>query len=228
MHVEPPPHGAALLDTLARLPPGAPALAVMRHSVRGPVDDLRTAPDVLLTPEGEAAARQWGESLPKRTVVRLGHSPIRRCGQTAEGIAAGAQRRGGRVELEGPDPALGAPYLQDLERLIEAARRYDPPAFVRAWFDEQLPAGIVQGADRAALELASVARARLAATPEGGLTLLVSHDWNVMLLRERLLGVRHDEAGWLDYLDGVVLVAEAGRVVLRWREHARPLPEEAS
>jgi hypothetical protein len=49
-----------------------------------------------------------------------------------------------------------------------------------------------------------------------------------MLLRERLLGVRHDEAGWLDYLDGVVLVAEDQGVTLRWREHARRLPAEVS
>jgi len=223
MHDAPLPYGDPLLRTLAALPPGAPAVALMRHSIRGPVTDLRTAPDVLLTEEGELAARRLGERLGTARPVRLAHSPVRRCAQTAEGIAAGLAGLGGRALLDGERPELGAPYVRDFERIVLAARHYDPHAFVRAWFGGRLPEGIVDDACTAARGMLDAARAELARTPPGALTLLVSHDWNVLLVRELYLGVRHEEVGWLDYLDGVVLVDVGGGLLLRWRDHVRAI-----
>jgi broad specificity phosphatase PhoE len=226
MHDAPLSYGDGLLAALHDLPSEAPAAALMRHSVRGPVTDLRTSPDVQLTPEGVVAARRFGQGLPAGRPVRLVHSPIERCAQTARAVAEGFVRAGGSAEVLGPLPVLGAPYVQDFERLVEASGRYDPWAFVRVWFDGRLPAGIVLPADEAARGQLDVLGAHLAGTPGGGLTLLVSHDWNVMLLRERLLGVRHDDAGWLDYLDGVVLAAGATGLRLRWRDAVRRVEED--
>lgn len=225
MHDVPLPYGDPLLATLAALPPAVPAVALMRHSIRGPVTDLRTAPDVLLTSEGARAARRLGERLGAARPVRLVHSPIRRCAQTAESIAEGLSAIGGRVHLDGERPALGAPYVLDFERLVEAAGQYDPLSFVRAWFGGRLSPGIVAEARAAARGLLDTALDELARTPSGSLGLLVSHDWNVLLVRELYLGVRHEEVGWLDYLDGVVLVATEGGLELRWRGHVHRLEE---
>ena len=220
MHDGPLTCGDALLATLASLPSDAAAVALMRHSVRGPVTDLRTSPDVRLTPEGEAAARRLGHALPRVAGLRFGHSPIERCAQTARGVAGGFDQAGGRTEALGAFETLGAPYVLDFERLVEAAGAYDPRTFVRAWFDGGLAPGILLPAPQAAEGQLQVARRELDRTPPGHLTLLVSHDWNVMLVREHYLGVRHEQAGWLDFLDGVVLVAAADGPELRWGAHA--------
>ena len=227
MHDAPLSYGNDLLTTLHRGPLLAPAVGLMRHAARGPVTDLRTSPDVLLTAEGEAAARLLGARLPLARAVRLLHSPIERCAQTARCLAAGFGQAGGRAEVVGPLESLGAPYIVDFERLVEAAGVYDPAAFVRAWFDGTLAPGIVHEADEAARALLRVVRGELERTPPGHLTLLVSHDWNVMLLRERYLGVRHDDAGWLAYLDGVVLTPGARGLELCWRGSSRWLEEGA-
>jgi len=221
MHEGPLTHGDDLLALLEGVPASAAAVAVMRHSVRGPVTDLRTSPDVLLTAEGEAAARRLGQRLAPSRPVRLGHSPIERCAQTARGVAQGFGLAGGAIEWTGAIEALGAPYVLDFERLVEASEAHDTRSFVRAWFDGALAPGIIVEGRQAARGQLAVALEHLESSPAGGLTLLVSHDWNVMLLREHYLGVRHDDAGWLDYLDGVLLVGDPEGPELRWRTLAR-------
>jgi hypothetical protein len=45
--------------------------------------------------------------------------------------------------------------------------------------------------------------------------MLVSHDWNVLTVREHLLGLMWEEHGWVDFLDGVVMRQE-GQVWSLW------------
>jgi hypothetical protein len=49
----------------------------------------------------------------------------------------------------------------------------------------------------------------------------VSHDWNILVLRELLLGVLHEDAGWLNFLDGLAFSLCAGRLEARYRSHAQ-------
>jgi hypothetical protein len=58
------------------------------------------------------------------------------------------------------------------------------------------------------------------------LDLHVSHDWNILTLRERLCGVRHEEAGWLNFLDGVAFTVAVDGLRAVYRDHAvtRPWP----
>jgi hypothetical protein len=62
--------------------------------------------------------------------------------------------------------------------------------------------------------------ARLHEPPIDGrrLDLHVSHDWNIIVLRELLLGVRHEEAGWLTFLDGVAFAGETKQLRAFYRD----------
>jgi broad specificity phosphatase PhoE len=207
--------GARLLEALAQVPASQGVVAVLRHSARDDITDVRDAPFVPLNAYGLEAARALGAALPKGRRLILRHSPIPRCQQTAEEILAGY----GSGELQGADEGLGIPYVLDLDRLAGLAGHMGQREFAGKWFADELDPGVVQPAEEAARALATLASDRLRAAQPGELHLLVSHDWNVLLLRERLMGIAHGDVGWLDFLDGVVfaqLAAVGEPVSLIW------------
>ena len=45
----------------------------------------------------------------------------------------------------------------------------------------------------------------------------VIHDSNVIVIRELVLNTRVEENGWVDYLDGILVIHENEKLALRWR-----------
>ena len=100
--------------------------------------------------------------------------------------------------------------------------------FVRLWFLGEIASSVIQPAAQIAAEkLAYLDRLLQETGPAGRrLDLHISHDWNVNVLRELVLRVRHEEAGWPEFLDGVAFSSGAGglRVVYRERSEQQWLP----
>jgi hypothetical protein len=215
--------GEELLATLreeARA--GQPVAAVMRHAARHPIADPKRPEIAELTADGCAAATEFGAQLGSFSRVRLFHSPVKRCQQTAECIAGGFARTGGRAELLGAHPALGIDYIRDLS---EAGRLtvLHGDHFVRLWFEGQVPPSVIDPAPTLAAMKLDFVRARLGevAAEPGTLDLHVSHDWNIIILREHLVGVRHEDAGWLTFLDGVAFRPSERGVRAIYRDQVR-------
>jgi len=185
---------------------GKPLAATLRHAERHPITDPAWPDLPELTATGRADAAAFGAALTGFERVRLFHSPVRRCQQTAECIAEGVRRIGGRAELIGACEPLGIGYTHDrLEfgRLFEA---HGETRFMRLWCDGVLPRTALDPAADCAEQIVDFIRSRLAehAANARSLDLHVSHDINIMAVREVCLGLRHEEAGWLEFLDGVV------------------------
>ena len=210
--------GGHLLRNLNDIPASGRAVAVLRHSARDEITTMRDAPFVPLNARGLEAAEAFGAALPEGRHLVLWHSPILRCQETAEQILRGY----GGGTIRGADEGLGIPYVLDLAALADLATRMGQREFATRWFLDDLEEGVVQPSEDAARTLAALATGRLAAAKPGEIHLLVSHDWNVMLLRERLLGLRHQEVGWLDFLDGVVFTSD-GEISLRWADEVSRL-----
>ena len=212
--------GQPLLAAIDALDPGAPAAVLIRHSKREPLRDMAVADGVPLTPAGEEAALEFGRRLPRSFTVRLWHSPIDRCRVTAARIAEGFTAGGGTVRNEGVLSILGGPYVIDmggmLKLITELGARY-----ARAWFDGQLPPSVMEPREQATRDNLAAAGKLLVEAAPGTLLLLVTHDWNVMLVRETVLGLTHEQVGWLDYLDGVILRRVGPDLHVAWREHRR-------
>ncbi|MDQ5979853.1 MAG: Histidine phosphatase family protein [Verrucomicrobiota bacterium] len=216
--------GRELLATLSTLRTGC-AAAVLRHAARHPIKDPREPLLAELTEEGHRDAEAFGASLRGFDRVRLFHSPVKRCRQTAEGVAAGAIRAGLGVEMAGAQTELGVAYILDQ---IETGRMsgLHGEHFVRLWFTNQVPEQLILRAPAIARRKLAYLRTRLAEPAEGGrrLDLHISHDWNVLILRELLLGVRHEDAGWATFLDGVAFATEATALRAFYRERAAVVP----
>lgn len=196
-------NGNPVLNTLQSIE--APSVAaIIRHAERYPIVDPSRPCDAEIKPAGAEAARAFGAGLSGFDSVRLLHSPVTRCRQTAECIAEGASKIGLRTEILGPQEVLGVDYILDL---VEAGRltALHGDHFVRLWFEKKIPEAVIWSTDRLAEAKFSFLRRRLLEPHSGGrrLDLHVSHDWNIIVLREYLLGVRHEDTGWLDFLDGL-------------------------
>lgn len=220
-------HGHELLATLRSLPPHASGAAFLRHAERFPIVDAADPTLAEITPNGAVAAEAFGARLEGFDCVRIFHSPVKRCRQTAECIARGLASAGRVVEIAGPEDALGVDYILDLK---EAGRLtvLHSDHFVRLWFTGQVPTTVIRDARQIAARKLGFLTERLQDPCAGGrrLDLHVSHDWNIIVLRELMLSVRHEEAGWLTYLDGVAfaLLPDGLHAVYRDRVARKPLP----
>lgn len=218
MQNEPLIWGQGLVSTLAALPAAVPAAALLRHAEREPIQDFATVERAPLTDAGRQHARAVGRHLPPGRILRLHYSTVERCADTAACIADGYRAIGGVATLLGSAPELFTPYVRDLHALSRLTRELGP-RYMRAWFDGQLPESAVQPAHLAAEEL-RCATIKLLSREPATLTLLISHDWNIVLIREYYLHQRHEEVGWADFLDGPVMAIAPDSLTLHWRDAA--------
>ncbi len=216
------PWGQDLVDAIRETAGSGPALGLIRHSERDPVLEFARADEANLTAAGEAAAYAFGCCLPPDRRLVLGHSPVRRCQATAERVAEGFASVGGQVTMLGEHPDVGPTYVvnpTELGILADGMGRH----FVRAWFDGRLPQSVVRPREAVAREHLQTAASLVPDDPQT-LTLLVTHDWNIMAVKETFLGVRHEESGWADFLDGPLITPAGPEWEISWREHRRRVP----
>jgi len=90
-----------------------PLMLVVRHSHR---EIIASYDDMIgrgLTPLGHAMAKEFGRRLPPRKNVRIFHSYVPRCQETAEDIGEGIHDRGGQVDLIEASDLLVGPRVAD-------------------------------------------------------------------------------------------------------------------
>jgi broad specificity phosphatase PhoE len=220
------PWGGEVLRAVAAVPVEQPAAIMVRHSERESLTDMNEAHLIPLTARGEEAARAFGRGLPPGRTVRALHSPIGRCAVTAARVVDGYRDAGGDAALAGILPELGGPYVLDLPATIRLSNELRA-RYPRAWFDGELPPGVAMPRDEASdLTLSGVDKVLRAAEPRT-LLVLVTHDWNVLLVRESVLSLRFEDVGWIDYLDGLLVVPTAEGLEVSWRDHQRQVPVPA-
>ncbi len=217
--------GHELLGTINSLRAECVA-AVLRHAARHPILDPRQPLAAELTAEGRQHAEEFGARITGFDRLRLFHSPVKRCQQTAECVAAGAARAGLAVEILGAQPELGVAYILDQ---VETGRMsgLHGEHFVRLWFTNQVPELLIRRAPDIIGNKLTYLLAKLQEPATGRrLDLHISHDWNILILRELLLGVRHEDAGWASFLDGVAFTIEATALRAFYRERGAVVEAE--
>lgn len=222
--------GHRLLETLRSLPSAVPAAAFLRHAEREPITDVSDPTKAEITETGAASAEGFGAQIRGFDCVRLFHSPVKRCRQTAECIARGVNANGGCAEIAGPENALGIDYILDRSEAGRLTLEHGEH-FVRLWFTGQVAPTVIEAAEKiAALKVDHLVRRLQEPCARGRrLDLHVSHDWNIIILRELLLGVRHEDAAWLNFLDGVAFTPATDGVRAHYRDqtsrdHSRLVP----
>lgn len=179
------------------------AAILMRHAERGHFNHPAEGASVPITPKGAIDAEVLGRALAQWQCLDLSHSPVGRCRQTAEAIGRGALTEGARVTMRGEEARLGGPYMLNVPAALDKAGELGS-RFVREWFDGRICYSLFKSRRDTAMEQLAIVNAQLT-TVERGLAVLVTHDWNLLAVREEVFGIRHEEDRWPGFLDGIVL-----------------------
>ena len=180
------------------------------------------APDAAASASGEtgrALCRRFGQALPKELMLRGYASPAERCLETAKLILEAHRQDGGGVTRHRPVEALGVFYVLDQMKMWRGMEQAGGgTAYLRKWFDGQVPADVMMPPELAARLLlrvmvekgalnqgarAGAPRMELVAVGQPQLDLCVSHDMTLYLLRDQLLGEPVDGPA-VEFLDGLI------------------------
>ena len=192
---------------------------LMRHAERDPIVTVEDSLGALLNDAGKAQARTLGKKLARFGNLHFFHSPVERCLQTAREMATGAKEKGAKTRIDGELYDLGGPYMKDWRAVMQRVFETGAGTFVREWFGGQLPEGLAMEPDQAAGGQVAGLASQLAEPDWSGLSLNVTHDWNMLLVRNHYFDLDQRALGWPDYLEGVAAFLEDGQLVLQFGPH---------
>lgn len=194
-----------------------PATMIIRHSERASINRPDEMDVAGLTEVGREAARGFGQLLPNKRYIRVYHSPVERCKETAECIVEGARSREISADICGEISLLGRP--RGNWGSLSGILIRDWPHSVNYWLCGRYPEEIIEPsitfAKRASVEL----DATLEAEPRT-LVLHVTHDMPILAMLFHWFGVvpSFDNSG---FLGGFIYQRTADRVSLILKDSYR-------
>lgn len=192
----------------------SPSVLLLRHAARSMSQTSSWNDNDPLTPEGEDDAENMGQSLFSYSEIRVYYSPLHRCRETARYIERGARSRGVPSVTVKENPVLGSRYFVSKQRALNLADQVGVERFARLWLDNKMPEGVIVNAKSALDEhLKLIGRALSSSSNESRLSVLITHDWNVLLVRESILSLRHETVGWPGFLEGIAVTREGSSEV---------------
>lgn len=187
---------------------------IMRHAQRDAIIDIRDALMVPLNPEGIKAARKLGTEMQHLGKLSLYHSPVYRCQETAESMVDGLANESSVV---GPMDVLGGPYVKgEWSALAHEISREGMLPFVRKWFDNKIDSDLMHPLEYVAELKINYLREMLSRNIS---TIHVTHDWNILILREYFFGLKHEDLGNPDFMDGIICYQEGNSMILKYHQH---------
>jgi len=185
---------------------------ILRHSDRYYDKNYRMEPFMGLTEPGKSYALEMGKKLPDTITPRLYSSHFGRCIETAYLIDKGFTLATGSPLPHNMTRDILAPfYIKDIEKALGLMEAAGSQKFIRNWFDHAIDETIMEDPEQTADRLTDFMTGCLSDLNQGQVAVCVSHDWNIFPIKEFKLGLPHEGAGDVGYLDGVVFYEQEGR-----------------
>ncbi len=192
-----------VLNFIEKLP--SQSAIVIRHAQRFEICQPDDYWNCGLTDIGMKQASDFGHEIAEHfDSYRLFFSPVKRCQQTAENIMASLVATGKNVISINSELLLGVSYIQiDIIDGFAEADKFGNK-FIRAWFDGKVDSKIFMPLQDTKKEHLAYLREKFSTANEGKhLDIHVTHDWNINVLREGIFKLKHEDAGWPDFLSGL-------------------------
>ncbi|MEX1315004.1 MAG: histidine phosphatase family protein [Desulfotignum sp.] len=199
--------------------------AIIRHSERFYGATSRSEPFMGLTPVGMEYALEMGQNFPSSPLLRLYSSPFGRCIETAYLIDKGFTRQHG-IDLPHnlPQEQLAPFYIKDIKKALNLLKEQGTRTYIRNWFDNRLNETVMENPATTTAALTRFMTDQVNRLADNEIAICVSHDWNIYPLKEFALGLTHEEAGDIGYLDGVVFFETDGRIyITSYQTDPRPV-----
>jgi len=198
---------------------------LLRHPIRAEPDRHKDYYNIPLAPEGRKMAIEFGKKLPRDKLVRIFHSPIPRCRETAEYIKKGIISSTGTAVLMGEKDFLSAQFIINPKDMINMIEKMGISNFARKWLNRELDKKIMEDPYKV---ISNMLNGVLYFMQEDSdvrhaIDVHVTHDWNILPIKDILLNIKHEDVGWPDYLDGIILTSDSNdkKITLRWKDVAK-------
>ena len=186
---------------------------VLRHSIREEISDKASIRGALLTNEGKKLAYEFGTLLPKDRFIRIFHSPISRCKETAESIYEGILNNDGSCSIIGEQNFLAGAYVYEREAFINILFGLSGSEFINEWFKGRINRNILEPPTMARYGILKY----LFQSNQKNINEIdihISHDLNLILLKSFLLDVLSKDFRWPDYMEGVIFKRDEKKMIL--------------
>ena len=158
-----------------------PLLLLVRHSHREEISSLQEMAKMGTTQLGQRMAVEFGRRIPSRPTIKVLHSFVPRCTETAYGIAEGIESNGGKVQSLEPLFALVGPQIQNLslwDRMGVDGQQI--AKFVNDWYDGEFPKNDMETVEVYERRLHQEVLNPLSSAENGELHIHVTHDLILM------------------------------------------------
>jgi hypothetical protein len=189
--------------------------AIIRHSARHYHQNVRLEPFMGLTENGKKFALDMGKAIPGGYEVNFFSSYIGRCIETAYLIDKGVSCNGGKTNLNRLAEDISPFYIVDFEKTLDHVIQNDLSGFIRAWISGEIPSDVIQDAGVAAERMASFMKGSINNSDRNLLNISVTHDWNIFLIKEKILNLKIEDVGPVEYLEGVLLYQKDGDTFIK-------------
>jgi len=187
-------------------------ILILRHSQRFEPELSDENQNMELTPEGRSIARLFGMKLPKNRIIRLFHSPVNRCKETAEQIHAGFKEIGGESIFKGECPVVWRIGINNKLFMSELQKYRDAELFFRwasgFYTQEEFPSLILY-CQRAA----EIIWNQLKLAPKNGIDIYISHDYHLNAFRYGWFGLPPEDR-LVGYLGGFIFTLVENHFIL--------------
>jgi len=201
-----------LLRGLSRLSNNSKIVLILRHSHRISSKDAEKLAKLRLTPQGHEIAKILGSLLPKERPIRLFHSIVKRCEETAENILRGFKEKGGKGELKGVLDALydiGTDGIYIIKKAVEHAGQ----KFLNHWAAGLYPPNKIKTLSSYSKESAFEIWKLLDNAPENGIDIHISHDLSIMGFRLGWFGLPAQD-WWVSFMGGFAFTFDDSQIHL--------------
>ena len=178
---------------------------LIRHSDRFFSEDARLEPYMGLTDAGKDFAFDFGAGLQPTQMPKLCSSFLGRCVETAFLIDKGFTKKNNQALDHNCMNAMLSPfYVKDIGKAVPLIEKQGNQTFLRNWFDNRFDESIMENPEKTSDILSEFMKEQIKNLKENQIAVCVSHDWNIYPLKEFKLGLKHESAGQVGYLDGLV------------------------
>ena len=193
----------AMTGAIQDFPNDSKIILLLRHSHRNEPTDSEKLYKLRLTPLGHEIAKKLGKELPQNRPIRLFHSVVWRCQETAEDILEGFQKISGKGENKGQLEVLynigASPNFFDA--LFKEEEPFDPTRFLHLWAVGYFSPNQIMPFQDYAKKAAEIIWNKLESSPKNAIDIHISHDLFIIALRYGWFGLP-PPTEWIPFLGG--------------------------
>jgi len=209
-----------IIDGLKEFPDNSKIILILRHSHRNESKTFRQAQKERLTPQGHAIAKLFGENLPCSRSIKVFHSVIWRCEETANDIYEGFKNVGGTGEVKGELKSLQTIGISNMQFFLKEFSKLPILDIFYRWaagfYNPNVWKPFIEYCQSTAHNILS----QVKNSSKKGLNIFVSHGYNIWALRFGWFALLPTK--WVNFLGGFGFTIEEDHSLLLDNNEFKP------